>query len=387
MTFQLIGGNAMKRVCFRTVVAAILAAVFVLFSTPDCLGGTTEYLVIYAVGLEDAASSLVNHRETASYNCYDHFRFPSDAVSVSTIDQTQIPDIGDGDGLTDSDEIRRYIDWRHTTDPLRFVTLLGDQTTSPPRQCSFAEVPFYSGDSSDEPYVDFDEDGLADLALGRIPARTAGEAMAAVSKIISMDNTPWSDADMEWRNNVLITAFDESFIDMHDNMVSGEYAHEAAGYLADEVVSPVMRACGWQAIGYSSVIGGEEARNQYVIDMFNAADAVGVWIAIATTSTPERPGNFLSAELNPQDRLDNPAENRFPLALGMSCLTGVISETSGSMYRTLLVAEDKGILAAVGPCDAVAQPTVIEFCRRLMLGLETTPACDEARSLGRRWFL
>ncbi|HKP13520.1 MAG TPA: C25 family cysteine peptidase, partial [Blastocatellia bacterium] len=43
--------------------------------------------------------------------------------------------------------------------------------------------------ASDDELADFDGDGLAEVAVGRVPARTAGEAAAMVAKIIAYDQT------------------------------------------------------------------------------------------------------------------------------------------------------------------------------------------------------
>ena len=44
--------------------------------------------------------------------------------------------------------------------------------------------------ASDDWLVDFNSDGIADFAVGRLPVRTASEAAAMVNKIISYENTP-----------------------------------------------------------------------------------------------------------------------------------------------------------------------------------------------------
>jgi hypothetical protein len=44
--------------------------------------------------------------------------------------------------------------------------------------------------SSDDWLVDFNQDGLPDLSIGRLPVRTAEEAQAVINKLISYDSTP-----------------------------------------------------------------------------------------------------------------------------------------------------------------------------------------------------
>jgi hypothetical protein len=47
----------------------------------------------------------------------------------------------------------------------------------------------YMETASDDWFVDFNSDGLPDLAIGRLPVRTVGEAQAVVSKIINYEQS------------------------------------------------------------------------------------------------------------------------------------------------------------------------------------------------------
>jgi hypothetical protein len=80
----------------------------------------------------------------------------------------------------------------------RFVLLCGDQSYDPKNYLGLGDwdlMPAKLVDTglmetaSDDWYADFNDDGLAELAVGRLPARTAEEAEAIVAKIISYERS------------------------------------------------------------------------------------------------------------------------------------------------------------------------------------------------------
>ena len=54
--------------------------------------------------------------------------------------------------------------------------------------------------ASDDWFVDFDDDGLPDLAVGRLPVRTLDQANAIVAKTLGYE----TEADAPWLNDVLV---------------------------------------------------------------------------------------------------------------------------------------------------------------------------------------
>ncbi len=80
--------------------------------------------------------------------------------------------------------------------PPRYVLLVGDATFDPRNylgEGDFDLVPAklirttYIKTGSDDWYVDWDGDGIPELAIGRLPARTPAEASAMVAKIVASD--------------------------------------------------------------------------------------------------------------------------------------------------------------------------------------------------------
>lgn len=99
--------------------------------------------------------------------------------------------------------------WR---EPPRFALLVGNATTDPRDYYGFGDADFVPTRvvqtgvmeaASDEWFVDADEDGFADLAtIGRLPARTAGQAADMVSKIVAYEQG----AAEAWRQSVVFVA-------------------------------------------------------------------------------------------------------------------------------------------------------------------------------------
>lgn len=87
----------------------------------------------------------------------------------------------------------------------RFVLFAGDASLDPKGYLGLADsdlVPTKLIDTalmesaSDEWLADFDGDGLAELAIGRLPARTAGEAARMIEKIVAYDQSNPSESIM-----------------------------------------------------------------------------------------------------------------------------------------------------------------------------------------------
>jgi hypothetical protein len=80
----------------------------------------------------------------------------------------------------------------------KYVLLVGDATFDPRNSLKLGNFDFmpaklvdteYNETASDDWFVDFDNNGLPDLAIGRLPVRTVTEAQAVVSKIINYEQS------------------------------------------------------------------------------------------------------------------------------------------------------------------------------------------------------
>jgi len=82
--------------------------------------------------------------------------------------------------------------------PPRYVLLVGDASLDPKGYLGFGNADFVPTKlidttlmetASDDWFVDFNGDGAADIAIGRLPVRTSEEAAAMIAKIIDYDNS------------------------------------------------------------------------------------------------------------------------------------------------------------------------------------------------------
>jgi hypothetical protein len=89
--------------------------------------------------------------------------------------------------------------------PPRFVLLVGDASFDPRNFYGFGSFDFmptklvdtyYQETASDDWLVDFDGDGLPDMAIGRLPVRTPEEAAAVISKITGYEQSAGSMTDV-----------------------------------------------------------------------------------------------------------------------------------------------------------------------------------------------
>jgi len=95
--------------------------------------------------------------------------------------------------------------------PPRFVLLVGDASFDPRNYLGPGNQDFlptklldttYMETASDDWFVDFDNDGLPDMAIGRLPVQTAEEAATVVSKLIAYDQSEAGD----WATEALMVA-------------------------------------------------------------------------------------------------------------------------------------------------------------------------------------
>src|SRR5262249_26083363 len=111
--------------------------------------------------------------------------------------------------------LRDFLQWAHTTwqTKPRFVVLAGDATTDPRDYEGLGDADFVPTRSvamaqvaqetaSDDWFVDYDDDGLPDTAIGRLSIRTPQQATDLVTKIVGYD--PGDQA--QWTRSVLLVA-------------------------------------------------------------------------------------------------------------------------------------------------------------------------------------
>jgi peptidase C25-like protein len=239
----------------------------------------------------------------------------------------------------------------------RFVVLAGDATYDPKNYTGVGDfdlVPTklietnFNETATDDWFVDFDGDGVPEMAIGRLPVRTAQETSALVSKIVGYDQS-------QPTNKVVLVADHNEGFDFE-----GADAKLKALIPANLEVTDIRRG----------QVGDSNARSQ-LLDALNAGASVvnyyghgstRLWsdAQILTAADPRSLGNV----------------QHLSLFVSMTCLNGYFLDPSvESLGESLLKAPGGAIAvwASAGITDAEAQVLMSqEAIRQLFSGGEST---------------
>ncbi len=164
-----------------------------------------DYLVVTSEALAPSFNALIAHR--SSYNGFVCEVVTTESISANYSGQR--PDGGQDLQTSIRNCIREYVTQRDTA----FVVLGGDDSVVPDRDCYIAAGAYFESHMPTDAYYagldgswdDGDHDGVygehnvngvneydlsADVFVGRIPVRTAGEAEGYIAKVIAYETTP-----------------------------------------------------------------------------------------------------------------------------------------------------------------------------------------------------
>lgn len=237
-----------------------------------------------------------------------------------------------------------------------YVLLVGDATYDPRNYLAqgFNDLlparQMYVGlltTSSDDWLGDFDGDGISDLAIGRLPARTAAETSNMVSKIITYEATP-----MDPQRAALLVA---------DNGFEGSSSALQPLLPAGMPVQTINRSSGSDSDIHAQIISGINQGPRLV--NYSGHGSNGVWTGASILSTPD------TATLT--------NGNRLPLFVMMTCLNGVFQDAySDSLSEGLMKAQQGGsvaVWASSGMTEPSAQDAINqELYRQLFNGQGAT---------------
>jgi hypothetical protein len=213
--------------------------------------------------------------------------------------------------------------------PLRYVLLVGDASFDPRDYYGYGEVDYlptklidtrYQETASDDWFVDFDNNGLPRMAIGRLPVNTVEEANTVVAKIISYERYG------AMREALLVA-------DRVDK--EGDFDFELA---SEEVAGLLPHSLSVRKIFRADFVSDEQARVQLLSAIglgpllvnFMGHGSVDVWR-----------GDLLDA-----DAADGLINNGLPFFLSMTCLNGFFQDPYGdSLAEALLKANSGGALA------------------------------------------
>jgi hypothetical protein len=288
---------------------------------------------------QDTASTLNSRSNRADQVIISHRDFISKLTPLKELRESRglkvnIVDIQDvydefGFGAKSPAAIRRFL--AHTksswaTSP-RFVLFVGDATFDPLNRLGLGAydfVPTHLVDtrtletSSDDSLADFDGDGLAEMAVGRLPARTALDAERMVQKIIKHEQGGLTEGVL------FMTDRDDTVnkFEMNSSMVRSAIP---ASMPFNEIRIGQMTVSAARQELLSSLSAGKLVVN------YNGHGSVGVWArgGMFTTS--------IASTLTNQQR---------PLFIAMNCLNGYYHDIySESMAEALIKSRDGGAVA------------------------------------------
>jgi len=241
-------------------------------------------------------------------------------------------------------------------DPRNYLGL-GNQDLLPTKLVDTA----YMETASDDWFVDFNDDGLPDMAIGRLPVQTTEEAASVVSKIIAYDQAPPGD----WTREVLTVA-DEN----------GDFDFEKASQEVEDLFPEQMTV--WSV--YRSQAGIEAAR-EAILGSINEGKLLVNYMGHGSVDLWS--GSLLSED----DAASFTNSSRLTFLVGMTCLNGFFQTPYGeSLAETLLKAETGGAVAvwtSSGLTYPVAQSLMNKELMRLLFngqGLTLGEAAAQAKA-------
>ncbi len=225
--------------------------------------------------------------------------------------------------------------------------------------------------ASDTPYGDVDGDGLPDIAVGRIPARSAAELSAVVRKVIRYEQLASDGA----RENCL-------------NIVSGTGGF---GAVADAMIEAAARQVIQQTVprGYEvshifdSAAAGEQAgKEDFVMRARRKLNSGGLaWVYVGhglpTQLVYATNKTGIKSLLSTSDVPNLHCGSHPPLAVLVACYTGAMDAPQGCLGEELLLAEE-------GPVAVIAATRVTMPYGNTTMGCELLRACfrDRPAALG-----
>lgn len=232
-------------------------------------------------------------------------------------------------------EFFRYATQNWRTHP-RFALLVGDSTYDPRNYLGLGAdfvptkliVTAYSKTSSDDALAEFNGDGLAALAIGRLPARTAQEAQQMISKILNY--APSANA----QNALFVADYRPDYCFSCENDALRPYLPQSLNVQAinkNDATSDVVRSRIVDALNAGPLVMNYSGHGS-----FDSLDA-----NILTTSD--------AAKLNNGTRL--------PLVTMMTCLTGYFQDPSYDCLAESLLKAQNGGAIAVWASSGLTVPT------------------------------
>ncbi|MGH9443504.1 MAG: C25 family cysteine peptidase [Thermoanaerobaculia bacterium] len=192
----------------------------------------------------------------------------------------------------------------------RYVVLVGGASSDPRNYSGYGSNDFVPTKliatgllktASDDWFVDFNNDGLPDMAIGRLPVRTVQEASAIIGKI-----TSYGQASGSWKKNVLLVADQNDSSNDFESASASVQALVPATYSSQSVLAGQVGG----AAANAAILQGISA-GQLVVN-YSGHGSEQAW-GPPTTITGDDAANMSNA-------------SQLPFVVSMGCLTGMFQD-------------------------------------------------------------
>lgn len=238
--------------------------------------------------------------------------------------------------------IRSFLQWTssHWLQTPRYVLFVGDGSYDPRNYLGNGETDFVPArlidtavleTVSDDWFVDFDNDGVTELAIGRLPVRTPAEAKTMISKTVNY-------APGNAVQSALMVADN---MDTKTNFSFASASDELSALLpAGMGVEKIFRGDNAASAVHDQIING--INQGPLLVNFMGHGSVEVWTGAPILSTLDAPA------------LTN--GKRLPVFLMMTCLNGYYQNPARESLAESLLRTDKGGAVAVWASSGMTEP-------------------------------
>jgi hypothetical protein len=246
-----------------------------------------------------------------------------------------------GQGFPEPAAIQRFLAYAAAQWPAppRYVLLLGDFTYDPRgyivgpeanRLPSFFVHTVYGGETaSDVPMADLDADGLPDLAVGRLPARSSDEIAAYSAKAIAY----MQQSDTAWRTRLLAVADGQE----------ASFASDAQTFL-DRFDGELRSDAAFAQTLFAPPAGVQDANTQ-VASSFEEGFGLVSYFGHGSLAMWGKDRLFTSEDVATLKNGDH-----LPVVVNMNCLTGLFTHPkTASLAEVFLWQPQGGAVAVLAP--------------------------------------
>jgi len=286
-------------------------------------------------------------KAAANFYIISNRSFLSNAATLKSVRDvegiaTEIVDVDDlydefNFGIRSPEAIRAFCklasNWKHA--PSAFL-LLGDASVDPRNYLgmgTFDYVPtklvrtLLLRTASDDWFTDFDDDGIADIPVGRIPVDTPAEAALVISKITSR-GTPSG----PWASNALFVA--DSSPEFDFAAVGASLSHQLPSSMTSQMID----------------FAHTSDAHAGIIDAMNGGSLLATYIGHASVEI------WANNVFSSSDAMSLTNGNRLPVVVALNCLNGYFHDVYTFSLAEALMKAPNGGAVAVWASSTLTEP-------------------------------